>query len=442
MYDLFVIGAGPGGYTAAILAAKKGLKVGIAEADRLGGTCTNRGCIPAKTYIESINLYRHIGNAKRFGIEVSPPAISLAALNKRKERIVARLLKGIELLLTTNTIDFYPHVATVIAPGTVRIGNETIATKNLLIATGSRPKAVPFPNQGIWTSDDMFTIQELPASLAIIGGGVIGCEMAHIFNTLGTKVTVIEALERILATEDPEVSSTLPKLMRQVNFITSARITDIAGDSPYRITVHTPTGEQHIEADKTLACIGRTPSIPPGITDLGVVLTPQGGIAVDAQMRTSIPGVWAVGDVTGAFMLAYVAAKEAEVAVANIAGDNTHISYVNIPSIVFTDPEIASVGTITTGARTGTFPVAALGRARTLEANDGFARVITGPDDKIERITIMAPHATDLIAWASLAVDRGLTVEEFLRPHYTHPTLSEIVKEAAEDVIGRSVHKG
>jgi dihydrolipoamide dehydrogenase len=441
MYDLFVIGAGPGGYTAAILAAKKKLKVGIAEADRLGGTCTNRGCIPAKTYIESINLYHHIRNAKRFGIEVSTASISLQALNMRKDRIVSRLIKGIELLLKTNRIDHFSQPADVSAPGTVKLDNDTIAAKHILIATGSRPKPLPFETPGLWTSDDVFTAQACPASLAIIGGGVIGCEMAHIFSSLGAKVTVIEALDRILATEDEDVSSALAKTMREVDFITSARITGIEGTSPYTITAQTPDREFTIQTEKILTCIGRAPHIPPGLTSLGIDLTPQGGIAVDDRMQTSLPGISAVGDVTGAYMFAYAASKEAEVAIDHLTGGNARMSYANIPSIVFTDPEIASVGTIITGARKGTFPVSALGRARTLEANDGFATIYTDHSNRIERVTIMAPHATELIAWASLAVDQGLTIEQFLHPHYTHPTLSELLKEAAEDVHGLSIHK-
>ena len=441
-YDLFIIGAGPGGYTAAILAAPKGLKVGIAENDSLGGTCNNRGCIPAKTYIESIHLLGRIRNAKRFGIETSNPSISLEALWKRKERIVTRLAKGIELLLTANGIELYHQAAEVIAPGKIKLGNETITARHILIATGSQPQTLAFDAPGIWTSDDVFGIQATPPSLIIIGGGVIGCEMTHIFSSLGAKVTVIEALDRILATEDAEVSAALTKIMRGVDFITSAAITDIEGSSPYTVTLRSPAGEQHIQADRILASIGRTPNIPPGLKELGIALNHQGGIQVDEGMQTSLTGISAVGDVIGAYMFAYAASKEAAVVVDRLTGGNAVMSYTNIPNIVFTDPEIASVGTITSGERKGTFPVAALGRARTMEANDGFASVYADHDGKIERITIMAPHATELIAWASLAVDLGLTVEQFLHPHYTHPTLSELIKEAAEDVLGMSVHKG
>jgi len=441
MYDLFIIGGGPGGYTAAVLAAKKGLKVGIAEAKELGGTCTNRGCIPTKTYTESITLLARIRNASRFGIEVDKPAISLGALAKRKERIVSRLVKGIELLLKNNAVDLYRKAAEIAAPGVVNIDGQSIQTANLLIATGSVPKPLPFNAPELWTSDDVFALQEAPGSLAIIGGGAIGCEMAHIFSSLGAKVTVIEALDRILATEDPEVSTGLVKIMRAVDFITGARLMAIEGDGPYSAAVETPDGSRTIQVEKILACIGRTPQPPPGLKALGIALREGGGIVVDEHMQTTCPKVYAVGDVIGVHMVAYAASKAAEVAVDHITGGDRRMSYANIPSIVFTDPEIASVGGSSGGSATGTFPVAALGRARTMEAHEGFASVYTDPDGRLKRISIMAPHATELIAWASLAIDLNLSVEEFLHPHYTHPTLTEILKEAAEDVLGVSVHK-
>lgn len=441
MYDLFIIGAGPGGYTAAVLAAKMGLKVGIAEGRSLGGTCTNRGCIPAKTYIESINLFTRIKNASRFGIEVGPPAINLAALAKRKDRIVSRLVKGIELLLKNNAVDLYPHAAEIINPGTVRIDGQVVQAANLLIAAGSVPKSVSPSAPGFLTSDDVFTLDETPASLAIIGGGVIGCEMAHIFSCLGARVTVIEALDRILVTEDPEISAGLVRIMRQVDFITGARITDIDGQGPYSLSVASPTGSCTLRVEKVLVCVGRAPALPPGLKEIGAALREGGGVAVDEYQQTTLPHVYAVGDVTGAYMFAYAASKAAEVVVDHIMGGDRRMSYDNIPSIVFTDPEIASVGSASGAVRRGTFPVSALGRARTMEAHEGFASVYADPEGRIARVSIMGPHATELIAWASLAVDRKLRVEEFLHPHYTHPTLTELLKEAAEDVLGISVHK-
>lgn len=447
MYDLFVIGAGPGGYTAALLASKKGLRVGIAEGSSLGGTCTNTGCIPTKTYIESINLYSRIKTASRFGIVADKPVLTLASLNKRKTRIVSRLVKGIEHLLGSADVDIFPDTAEFSGQGKVKVGDQFLPSRNIIIASGSRPK-IPalFDVPGMWTSDMLFDITELPDSLTIVGGGVIGMEMAHIFSTLGTKVTVVEAMERILPFEDPDVSDFLKRNSRTIKIYTSSRVTDIQGEGPYRITVESSDGNEALVSEKMLLCIGRAPVIPLGIEPSAVSLNSSGGIQTDHFMQTSLSCVYAIGDVTGEYMYAYVASKEAEIAVDHITGGNRKISYSNIPSIIFTNPEIASVGKSLdeldrADIKHGMFPVSALGRARTMEANDGFAHVVCSALGKIERVTIVGPHATELISTASLAIERELTAEDFLRLYHPHPTLSELLKEAAEDVMGLSVHK-
>ena len=309
---------------------------------------------------------------------------------------------------------------------------------------GSRPRRPSlFELPGLLTSDEVFDLGRTPASMIIVGGGVIGMEMAHIFSSLGTEVTVIEALDRILATEDEEVSRSLVSLYRTVRFMTSARVTAVEKGDGYILTVETRTGQEKVEGDSLLLCIGREAVLPGGVLDMGIAVNASGGLQVDDFMRTSLPGVYAVGDVTGEHMYAYVASREAEVAVAHILGDHTRtMNYSAIPSVVFTHPEVASVGrTERTGARTGTFPVSALGRARTMEESEGFATVYCSPEGILERVTIMASHATELIAWATLAVERGLRVEEFLGPSYPHPTMAELLKEAAEDVLGQCVNK-
>ncbi|MBN1635514.1 MAG: dihydrolipoyl dehydrogenase [Deltaproteobacteria bacterium] len=447
MYDLFVIGAGPGGYSAAILGAKKGLRVAIGESRHIGGTCTNWGCIPTKTYVESVNLYQSMLNARRFGIDAQKPTLELQALVKRKDRITGRLVKGIEHLLNTNNVDIYRGNVQIIDHNKLKIGDEIIRAGTIIIASGAKP-IIPemFRIPGILTSKDIFEMTQVPPSLIIIGGGVIGMEMAHIFSALGSKVSVVELMDRILSMEDQDVSAAIMKLYRRVNFITSARITALEGDDPFKLTATTGTSEVCLEAESVLLCIGMTPYIPKGLEDSGIILNKAKGIQVDETMQTSIPGIYAIGDVTGEHMLAYVAIKEAEVAVDHITGGKKCINYNSLPSIIFTSPEIASVGKnpqeLTPDKhRTGTFPLAALGRARTMEANDGFAKIVCTSSGKIERISIVAPHATELIAWAALAIDQDLCVDEFLRPHYPHPTLSEMVKEAADDLYGMSIHK-
>ncbi|MFY9397479.1 MAG: dihydrolipoyl dehydrogenase [Desulfomonilia bacterium] len=446
-YDLAVLGAGPGGYTAAILAARKGLKVALAEGSRFGGTCTNTGCIPTKTYLESARVFALARDAARFGVSVENPRPDFARMKSRKDRVVSRLAKGVEHLLKSNGVDILPVEAAIERPGVIRAGNTLLSARHTIIATGSKPKRPSiFDSPGIWTSDEVFDVSELPESLAIIGAGAIGMEMAHLFSTLGVRVTLIEALDRVLPMEDSHVSSYMSRLMRKTSIHTSARVTRFEGSGPYRLTVETQAGETLVEAHRVLLCIGRTPRIPDGCEASGIELGRAGGIAVDEFMRTSVPGIYAVGDVTGEHMYAYVASREAAVAVNHITGGSRRISYRNIPSAIFTHPEVASVGDETgadgsSAELTGTFPVSALGRARTMEANDGYAHITASADGVIRRVSIVSPEATDLISWACLAVELGLTVEQFLDPYCPHPTLAEILKEAAEDILGAGVHK-
>jgi dihydrolipoamide dehydrogenase len=444
-YDLFIIGAGPGGYTAAILASKKGLKVAIAEAGKPGGTCTNLGCIPTKSYCESVKLYSSIKNSSRFGIEAEIKPLNLENVYNRKERIISRLSKGIELLLKTNGVELIKGEAAIINSNVAALGDDIYNFDNLIISTGSRPKPCPLDVPGIWTSNEALSAKEIPQSLLIVGGGVIGMEMAGIFSALGVQVTVVEALDRILPGEEPDASQLLVKTMRSVRFMTSTLVKSIEEGEVFKTTVLSGEQTELIETEKILWCTGRSPVIPVGLEKLGVEMHASGGIKVDKGMRTSVPGVYAIGDVTGEWMLAYIASKEAETAVENIAGGNALMDYSCVPSIIFTSPEIASVGTLShdaPGLKKGTFPVSALGRARTVEANDGFANVYTDGEGRLARVTIASPHATDLIAWAALALRKGMTVGEFLEPVYTHPTFSELIKEAAEDILGLSVHKG
>jgi dihydrolipoamide dehydrogenase len=444
-YDLFIIGAGPGGYTAAILASKKGLKVGLAEVGKPGGTCTNLGCIPTKSYCESVKLFSGIKNAARFGIEAEAKPLSLENMYSRKERIISRLSKGIELLLKTNGVELIKGEATITDSNVAAVGDDIYNFDNLIISTGSKPKPCPFDVPGIWTSNEALSVKEVPQSLLIVGGGVIGMEMAGIFSALGVQVTVVEALDRILPGEEPDASQLLIKTMRSVRFLTSSLVKGIEKEDVFNTTVLSGEKTEMIETEKIIWCTGRAPVLPVDMEKLGVEMNASGGIKVDRGMRTSVPGLYAIGDVTGEWMLAYVASREAEIAVENITGGNALMDYSCVPSIIFTSPEIASVGITphdAPGLKKGTFPVSALGRARTAEANDGFANVYSDGEGRLVRVTIASPHATDLIAWAALAVRSGMTVREFLEPVYTHPTFSELIKEAAEDTLGLSIHKG
>jgi dihydrolipoamide dehydrogenase len=443
-YDLFVVGAGPGGYTAALLGAKKGMRVGIAEGYDFGGTCTNRGCIPAKSYIESVNLFSRMKNAQRFGISAGQATLTLEGLHKRKTRIVSRLAKGIELLLSQAGVEIIRGYARFESAQSIRINDERISSSSIIIATGSRPKRPAlFDIEGILTSDEVFGLTQLPSSLVIVGGGVIGMEMAHVFSNLGVEVTIIEALDRVLASEDKEISARVVSLYRKIRFITSARVKDVTRDSGFHVVMDKPDGTETIDASALLVCIGREPVIPEGLLSLGLELNPSRGIKVSPSMRTSLPGLYAIGDVTGSNMYAYVASKEASVAVDSICGGSMRLDYRAIPSVIFTHPEIASVGKSEdlNLMKKGSFPVSALGRARTMEESDGFATVYCTPEGRLERVTIMSEHATELISWATLAIDQGLHIKDFLNPHYPHPTMAELLKESAEDCLGLCINK-
>ena len=345
-------------------------------------------------------------------------------------------------------MDIYHEKASLKAQGKIAVGNSTVNSTNIIIATGSCPKSIPLMHgHDVLTTDTIFDLTDLPRSLSIVGGGVIGMEMAHIFSSMDVKVTVIEALDRILPLEDRHVSEYMLKIYRKIDFLTSARITCMEGSAPCRLCVETPSGQTVLEPEKVLVCIGRQPVIPPGTELLGIEMRPSGGIRVDEFMQTSVRGLYAVGDVTGEHMYAYVASREAAIAVGHLTGGSMEMSYRNIPSIIFTSPEVASVGSRAEGdsgessSRTGSFPVSALGRARTMEANDGYARITASSDGSLERVSIISPHATELIPWLTLALDQGLTAEGFTESFCPHPVLAELLKEAAEDILGMSVHK-
>jgi len=444
-YDLFVIGGGPAGYTAALLGVRKGLTVGIAEAAGWGGTCTNRGCIPTKTYIDILRTRACYERAARSGVWGSPgEAVNLGALRRRTLRIVGRLSKGIEYLLERSGVGIHRGRARLDGGRAVSVGRERIEAGAILVATGSSPRrAAQLDAQGVITSDDVFDLTDVPSPVVVAGAGAMGMEMAHIFSCLGADVTVIEEQDRILPSLDEEVSRFVENHYRSVRFMTGARILAITPRGPrLSLEVADRAGAVAVEAQACVSCVGRVPVLPEGVREAGIELGETGGILVDARMHTSAEGVYAAGDVTGSHMYAYVAAREAEVAVSHITGDTPRtMDYSTVPVVVFLDPEIASVGTTSHRSRTGAFPVSALGRARAMEISEGFARVSCRPDGVVEGVLIVAPHAAELVSWASLAVHAHLDVEEFLSPLCPHPTMAELLKEAAEDVLGLCLHK-
>ncbi len=455
---LSVLGAGPGGYVAAIRAAQLGAHVTVIEDQEVGGTCLNSGCIPTKTIIASTDLLAKARDLEDFGIELMGEVIpNLSRIIDRKNTVVSTLVKGIRGLFRNRDISVVQGRGVISSSQTITVTlkdgtQETISSDSVIIATGSRPAEIPslpFDGTHILSSTDALDLRQIPKSMLIVGAGVIGCEFACIFRELGTEVTVVEMLPRALATEDREISELLEKELKEkkVKLITNVRVekTDIKEDG-----VHTLLSDgKEIIAEKILVSIGRalnTEGI--GLEDAGIRRGPKGEIIVNRRMETNIPGIYAIGDVTGGMLLAHKASAEGIVAAGNIMGQDAEIDYGIVPSAIFTSPEIASVGMredqaiekkISIG--TGRFPFRALGRSHAMGEISGMVKIITdAATDRIIGAHIIGPHASDLIAEAAVAMKAGLTAQELAETIHAHPTLSEAVMEAAEDVHQMAVH--
>jgi dihydrolipoamide dehydrogenase len=449
MVDVFIIGGGPGGYVAAIKAAQLGMSVGLAEQADMGGTCTNWGCIPTKTMLASSKLLTRMQKARAFGIAADNVTADFAAIMARKDQVVVRLRKGIEYLMKKNKVQVYASRATLRDPTHVCIDatGEIVEARSVIIATGSSPvRFAPFTDPGIWTSDDVFRNTEQPGELVIIGGGVIGVEMATFFAAVGTRVTIVELMPHILPAEDEDVAQALATNLRKhgVTIITGAKTETVTRtETGYALHLDVDGTPQDVSGDRVLLSIGRKANVGQELEPAGIVVTRK-GIVVDDHMRTSVSGVYAIGDVKGTWMLAHVAEKEGIVAAENIAGQDTHMTYTAVPSVVFTDPEISVVGrreaelkAAGVPYKAGTFPVTASGKARTMDESVGFAKVLTHAEThKVLGVALYCPEATDLVMESVLAVQFGMKAEKLLEAIHPHPTMTEMLMEAAEGSIG------
>ena len=462
-FDIVVIGAGPGGYVAAIKAAQLGYKTACVEEDNVGGVCLNWGCIPTKALLESAAMITHLGHAKDFGVTVGEIKTDMAQAVKRSRQVSERLTKGVAFLFKKNKVTHFPGRGRIAGKGKVEVtareggGKQTITAKHIIIATGSKPRDLPFlkiEHERVWDSTDAMLQKETPKTLAIVGAGAIGCEFADVYAAFGTKVTIIEAMDRILPLEDRDCSAVVEKSYRKrgMEIFTGARLekADVRKDG-VTLTVKTANGEtKTIEAERVLQAVGRAPlSEDIGLETVGVELTDRGFIAVDRQMRTNVEGVYAVGDVAGPPLLAHKGSHEGIACVEAIHGDpHAGIDYNNIPNCTYCHPEVASVGLTEEQARekgyeveVGVFPWTANGRALTSGDTEGFVKIVR--DKKYSEILgahIVGPHATELIA--EFVVGRHLesTVEEMDRAIHPHPTLSEAVAEAALAALGHPLH--
>jgi dihydrolipoamide dehydrogenase len=452
---VIVVGGGPGGYAAAIHCAQLGARVTLVEADRVGGTCLNRGCIPTKAMVEAARLLRDAARAPDFGVQVTGVAFDYGRMVARRERVVAGLVGGLGQLLKGNGVRVVrgrgrlagPRSVVVTGPDAGRLEADAV-----ILAPGSVSVPLPVPGAdlpGVVDSDGLLQLGERPARLAIIGGGVIGCEFASIFAAYGTQVTVVELMPQLLPAADEEIARRLAAAFRRqgIGVLTGARVVGIRAQGEARVVdVEVDGGRQEVVADVVLVAVGRRPNTADlGLEEQGVARGRGGAIAVDAQLRTSVPTVFAVGDAIGAPMLAHAGFAQALVVAQVLAGQPGEWGSQLVPSPVFSHPEVAWVGLTEAQARAqgvvpqvGRFPFSALGRAQIAGETEGFVKLVAEPGSgRVLGVHIIGPHATELIGEASVLAQCGLVAEDVEGSVHPHPTLSEAVAEAAAMVLGR-----
>lgn len=456
-YNIVVIGAGPGGYVSALRAARLGAKVAVVEKDEVGGTCLNRGCIPTKTLAYGAEMLHHVRRAAAFGITTGEVTIDFSRLMERKKLVVSQLVEGVNYLLKKNKIDLVKGIARVHGPGRVGVtaagGGEIMLTaENLIIATGTEPALMAdlgYDRELVLTSNEVLNIDHVPAKLLIIGGGVIGCEFACIFQALGAQVTVLEITPTILPVVDREVAKRMQGLLKRqgITVKTGAKILAVK-KSAGAVTAVLASGEE-ITADRALLTIGRTMNTNGlGLAEAGVALGQRGEIIVNDKLETNVPGIYAIGDITGKVQLAHVASAQGVVAVDNILGRPRVMDYRVVPHCIFTRPEVAGVGLTTQEAQekeiavqSGKFSFMANGKAKVMGETEGFVKILASPENnRVLGMHIIGPQATDLIAEGALAIRTGVTLKQLTETIHAHPTLSEAVVEAAEAVHGMSIH--
>lgn len=457
MKRLTVIGGGPGGYEAAVYAAKCGAEVALVEKGNLGGTCLNVGCIPTKALLAVSDAWNAIQHAKSFGIGVSSPICDYSKAMSRKGEVVSALVKGVEYTVSKSGVRLVRGVGQLIDNRTVHVdlnegGCEEIESDAIILATGSVPAVPDFlkpDGQTVITSDALLSLPQLPERIIIVGGGVIGCEIGQFLARMGSKVTIVEMLPQLLPTEDEAVSKALGRQFRRdgIQVHTGCGVSEL-NPEPDGVQVGLTNGST-LRAEKLLVCVGRRPYTA-GLHPerAGIRLDKRGFIPVDKGMRTAAKGVYAIGDLVATPQLAHVAVKEGFVAVDNILGGDVYMQYHAVPRCIYTQPQVAAVGTTERALnerecvyRTGRFDFIANGKAKASGCTDGFAKVIVDKDDVLIGAAIVGEHTTEMLQVLTLAVDLGLTAKQVGNSMFPHPTMSEAIMEALHDVHGRSVHK-
>ncbi len=460
-HDLIVIGSGPGGYIAAIRAAQLGLNTACIEREpKLGGTCLRIGCIPSKALLESSEKFAETKNRLAVhGVKVGGVELDLVTMLRRKEQIVDMLCKGVEALFRKHKINRYAGYGRLAGPGKVSLtagdgSVQELAARHIIIATGSKPSTLPgieFDGDRVGTSTEALSFPEVPQRLVVVGGGYIGMELGSVWNRLGSKVTVLEFLDRILPGTDTELATEVLALFKKqgVDFRLGSRVTSAKFDKARGVCVVQYAGANPIECDRVLVAVGRTPATQDlGLETVGLTLDPKGRISVDDHFRTPANNVYAIGDCIHGPMLAHKAEEDGVACAEGIVTGYSHVDYNLVPSVIYTHPEIAAVGKtedqlIAENApyRKGIFPFRANGRARTLDDIEGKVKILAHAEtDRVLGVHIMGPRAGDLIAEAAAAMTFGASSEDIARTCHAHPTLSEAVKEAALAVDGRTLN--
>ncbi len=462
-YDLVVIGAGPGGYVAAIRAAQLGMRVACVDKnEKLGGTCLRVGCIPSKALLESSHRYYELrqGHLEAHGIECGDVQLDLGALLARKDKIVDQLTAGVRFLFKKNGITAYHGLGRLRAGRRVEVeradgGREQLSAKNILVATGSEPTSIPGVEldwDRVGTSTEALAYPQVPEHLVVIGAGYIGLEMGSVWARLGARVTVLEYLPTFLPAVDVDVAKQAERAFKKqgLDLKLGVKVTGTRVNGRSVVVSYENKGTPYtIEADRVLVATGRRPNTD-GLDarELGVEMDERGTIRVDASYRTNVEGVWAIGDVIPGPMLAHKAEEEGIAAVEIMAGQPGHVNYDAIPGIVYTHPEVACIGKTEQQLkeaqvpyRKGTFPFSANGRAKAMGETDGMVKILAhARTDRILGFHVIGPHASDLAAEGAVAMEFSASAEDLARSVHAHPTLNEVVKEAALSALGRVIH--
>ena len=458
--DLTVIGAGPGGYVCAIRAAQLGLKTILVESDKLGGECTNYGCIPSKSLITVSRLLEKVKEAEKYGLKTSEVSVDFAKMQKWKSEVVSKLVSGIEGLLKGYKAKVIFGEAEVLARDRVSVssnqGKEEIHTKFLVLATGTETSPLPgleFDGDLVIGSKEGLELGSAPRRLLIVGGGAIGLEFASMFQKLGSSITVVEVMNQLMPGTDPEVVRVVQKKLEAggAKIFLKSKVSSLSkSGGECNVEVETPEGKKTMPFDKVLVSVGRKPRTEKlHLKNLGIRTDPRGFITTDNRMLTSVPGIYAVGDVRGPPLLAHKASKEGIVAAESAAGMATAADWTVIPDAVFCDPEVASAGLSEAKAneaghkvKISRFRFAALGRALTAGEPEGFVKVVSSADDgRVLGVQIVGSEASNLISEVALAIEMGATIDDIALTIHPHPTFPEAIMEAAESAAGKPIHQ-